>query len=85
MPDPGWQSKHNGELLLAMKQEGLEYLLTADRNLRHQRNLARLGIRVVLILSHDTRLKALIHKVEKVEKAIMNFDMEVSFVEVDLR
>ncbi len=37
VPDLGWQSKKNGELLSAMSAEGIEILLTADKNLRFQR------------------------------------------------
>ncbi|MFN2500926.1 MAG: hypothetical protein ABR530_02820 [Pyrinomonadaceae bacterium] len=34
VPDLGWQSKKNGELLTGMVDEGIDYLITADRNLR---------------------------------------------------
>lgn len=36
VPDLGWQSKKNGELLSAMVENGIEYLITADKNLRFQ-------------------------------------------------
>ena len=39
VPDLGWQSKKNGELLMAMDAEGIHYLITADRNLQFQQNL----------------------------------------------
>lgn len=84
VPDMGWQSKENGELLSAMSLEGIHYLLTADRNLRFQQNLSRYNITVVVLVSYDTRLKALIPHVETIEKAIAEHSGE-PFIEVDLR
>ena len=84
VPDLGWQSKENGELLSAMKAEGLEYLLTADRNLRFQQNLSFYNITVVVIVSYDIRLKALVPHVASIERAILDHSNE-PFVEVDIR
>lgn len=84
VPDMGWQSKENGELLAAMRSEGFDYLLTADRNLRYQQNLSAYKIAVVVIVSYDTRLKALLPHVEAIEVAIHEHSDE-PFVEVDIR
>ena len=35
VPDLGWQSKKNGELLTAMDSAEIYYLLTSDKNLRY--------------------------------------------------
>ena len=84
VPDLGWQSKQNGELLSAMAAEGISYLLTADRNLRFQQNLSLHNITVVVLVSYDTRLKALVPHVETIEQAILQHSDE-TFVEIDLR
>jgi len=84
VPDMGWQSKQNGELLSAMSAEGIEYLLTADRNLRFQQNLSRHNITVVVLLSYDTRLKTLLPHIETIEQAI-NQHSDETFIEIDLR
>ena len=84
VPDMGWQSKQNGELLSAMSAQGISYLLTADRNLRFQQNLSLHSIFVVVLVSCDTRLKSLIPHVETIEQAILQHS-EAGFIEIDIR
>lgn len=36
----GWSTLKNGELLDAAEREGFDILITTDRNLRYQKNLA---------------------------------------------
>ncbi len=43
----GWDTLQNGELLLAAA--GFEVLLTTDKNMRYQQNLARRKIAVVIL------------------------------------
>lgn len=85
VPDLGWQSKKNGELLSAMSENGINILLTADRNLRFQQNLARYGVRIVVLLIHDTRRKTLEPLVTKIEQAILDWDDREEIIEIDLR
>ena len=85
VPDLGWQSKKNGELLSAMKEEGIDILLTSDRNLRFQQNLADAGVQVVIIIAFDNRLKALINSIEKIESVILALPAAEQYVEIDLR
>lgn len=59
IPDLGWQSKKNGELLTAMDATGITYLLTADRNLQFQQNRDKYEVVLVVVATHDTRLKHL--------------------------
>ena len=56
----GWAGKKNGELLAAMKQAGFEVLLTVDKNLRHQQNLAAAGIAVMVLVADSTELADLL-------------------------
>lgn len=85
VPSLGWQSKKNGELLAAMKEEGMDVLLTSDRNLRFQQNLDESGVQVVIILAFDNRLKALINSIEKIEAGILALPATAQYVEIDLR
>jgi len=84
VPDLGWQSKQNGELLAAMESEGFDVLVTADRNLRFQQNLSKYGVRVVVLLIYDNQLKTLIPHVSAVESTILE-DSAGEVVELDLR
>ncbi len=48
----GWDRLRNGELLDAAGHNGFDVLLTTDKNMRHQQNLAGRRIAVV-VLSHS--------------------------------
>jgi hypothetical protein len=45
----GWDTLKNGELLTAAEGAGFEVLLTTDKNLRYQQNLAVRKIAVVVL------------------------------------
>lgn len=66
----GWAGKKNGELLALMAADGLEVLLTVDRNLRFQQNLAANGVAVVIMVAATNRLPDLIPTVPAVEAAL---------------
>ncbi len=45
--DRGWDSLSNGKLIAAAAAGGFEVLVTVDKNLRHQQNIAELPISVL--------------------------------------
>jgi hypothetical protein len=45
----GWEALENGALLDAAEAEGFEILITADKNIRFQQNLAGRKIAVVIL------------------------------------
>ena len=47
--EQGWSTLQNGELLNAAEAAGFEVLVTTDKNLRYQQNLARRKIAVVVL------------------------------------
>ena len=47
----GWSNLANGELLDAAEADGYEVLVTTDQNPRHQQNLSRRRIGIVVLLS----------------------------------
>jgi hypothetical protein len=49
--DLGWDTFSNGDLLKAAESAGFEILLTTDKNIRYQQNLAERAIAIV-VLSH---------------------------------
>ncbi len=83
--DLGWQSKKNGELLLAMSDAGINYLITADKNLRFQQNLAKYPIILVVLITVDTRRKYLMNFVGDIETAIIAGDPLEKVIEIDIR
>lgn len=84
VPDIGWQSKKNGELLSAMGNEGIEYLITADRNLRFQQNLEKYSVIVVVLQTYDNRLKSLVPLIPKIESGILGADPSLRLIEISL-
>ena len=47
--DMGWDRLSNGELLTAAEQAGFELLLTTDKNIRYQQNLAGRTIAIAVL------------------------------------
>jgi hypothetical protein len=45
----GWDKLENGELLTAAEAAGFEVIVTTDRNLRHQQNLANRKLAIVVL------------------------------------
>ena len=70
VPDEGWSSLKNGELISAMVERGYQYLLTGDRNLEFQQNLPKYPIKFIVIISYDNRYKTLVNHVSEIEQAI---------------
>jgi len=48
----GWEELANGELIDAAEQAGFEVMVTADKNIRYQQNLAGRKIAIV-VLEHS--------------------------------
>ena len=85
VPDLGWQSKKNGELLAAMDESGIDILLTADRNLRFQQNPEKFSAMVAVVVAHDIRLKNLIGFMKEIETRLLDANVSKKIFEIDLR
>ena len=69
VPEMGWASKENGELLeLATGQ--FDVFLTADRNLTYQQDVGRFNIAVVVLVARGNRLVDLRPLVPQVLQAL---------------
>jgi len=67
--EEGWSSIKNGELL-GRASQSFDVLVTADRRLQHQQNLAQFTIAVVVLATVDTRLPHLQSRVAEIRAAI---------------
>jgi hypothetical protein len=56
----GWSGMKNGELLRGMAERAFDVLITTDRNLRYQQNVAESAIAVVVLEGPSNRLADLI-------------------------
>lgn len=51
-----WKGLKNGALLRRAADEGFEALITADRSIEYQQNVASLGLGVVVLVARSNRL-----------------------------
>src|SRR5688572_27628950 len=49
--DRGWSNLENGDLLDIAEQDGYDLLITTDRNMKHQQNLAGRRLSILVLLS----------------------------------
>lgn len=54
-----WSGRKNGELLNLMTLNGFDALITIDKNLKHQQNLGKYDIKIIILNSPDNKLKTL--------------------------
>jgi hypothetical protein len=77
----GWDRLKNGDLLAAAEEAGFDILLTTDKNIRHQQNLAARKIAIVVLGQQQwPRLRPHIQRVVEV----VNASTPGSFAEVDI-
>ena len=65
----GWASKENGELIEVTQLE-FDALVTMDRGITHQQNLAGVDLVIVLLEARSNRLADLTPLVEEAEAAL---------------
>lgn len=67
--EEGWTSFRNGELL-TRAQDVFDVLLTADRRLQFQQNIARFDIGVVVVVTVDLRLRTIRTAIDEIRAAL---------------
>ena len=67
VPDERWQSLQNGDLLRAMQQANIQYLITADKKMSYQQNYQRWGVSLIVLNSPDNQYETLLPFVEKIK------------------
>ena len=66
--DQGWATLRNGDLLMVAEEAGFDLLLTTDKNIRYQQNLAARKIAIV-VLGHQQWPQLRLH-VQRVMEAL---------------
>jgi len=79
--DVGWDRFSNGELLDAAEKAGIEILVTTDKNIRYQQNLAAQKIAIVVL--GNPQWPILRRYVDRVAAAV-NAAKPGSYTEVDI-
>jgi len=68
--DEGWTGQRNGALLRLMRENGFAVLVTVDRNLTYQQNVAAAGIAVIVLHARGNRLADLVPLVPALREAL---------------
>ena len=79
--DRGWDRLTNGDLLAAAEQAGFDMLLTADKNMRYQQNLA--GRKISLVVLSTPQWPVVRLHLEEIAAAV-NAATPGSYIEVDI-
>src|SRR2546425_3937286 len=66
--DRGWDALTNGDLLSVAEEAGFDVLLTADKNMRYQQNLA--GRRIALVVLSTPQWPVVRWNLEKIAIAV---------------
>ena len=69
VPEAGWASKQNGELL-SLAAADFDVNVTVDRNLAFQQDPKRLPVAVIVLVAHGNRLVDLLPLVPALREAI---------------
>jgi hypothetical protein len=77
----GWDKLRNGDLLDAAEQAGFELLLTTDKNMRYQQNLA--GRRIAIVVLGQQQWPQLRPHIQRVIEAV-NGATRGSYTEVEI-
>lgn len=79
--DRGWEKISNGELLAAAEGGGFDLLLTTDKNIRYQQNLAARRIGIVVLGNSTWRIVRL--HLDRIASAV-NEAAPGSYTEVEI-
>lgn len=66
----GWRGTSNGDLLRRAEAAGFNVLITADRNLEHQQNIAHLGLGVVVLMVPKTDREEVLLLAPEIQRAL---------------
>ena len=77
----GWDKLQNGALLLAVEEAGFEVIITPDKNIRYQQNLA--VRKIALVVLGNSQWPVLRHHVERVVAAV-DIAQPGSYTEVEI-
>lgn len=68
--DEGWKGMKNGELLHRMREAGFAALITVDRRMEYQQNVARSGVGLVVMHARRARVQDLVPLAPAITQAL---------------
>jgi hypothetical protein len=68
--DKGWNALENGELITTIQQDGFDYLLTSDKHLQYQQNLAKYTIGFIVLNVLNNNYESILPLVDKIKNIL---------------
>jgi hypothetical protein len=69
-----WNSFENGDLITAMQNDGFDFLITSDKNLQYQQNIAKYSISFIILNVPDNNYETILPLIEKIKKILRTKD-----------
>lgn len=69
--DKGWNALENGELITAIQLDGFDYLLTSDKHLQYQQNLAKYTIGFIVLNVLNNNYESILPLVDKIKNILI--------------
>lgn len=76
----GWNGITNGDLLKLMLEDGIDFLMTFDKNLQHQQNFAKYPVSVIVLTAASNQYINLKPLVESINSALSSVTIGVTIV-----
>lgn len=70
--DKNWNALENGDLINVMQQDSFDYLITSDKNLQYQQNLAKYSIGFIVLNIEDNNYETVLPLLEEVKLILSN-------------
>lgn len=80
--DKGWNELENGDLITAMMNDGFDYLITSDKNLQYQQNLAKYSMGFIVLNVPNNNYETILPLVPKI-KQVVSGDSKEKLVIID--
>lgn len=80
--DKIWNALENGNLITAMENDGFDYLLTSDKNLQYQQNLAKYSMGFIILNVPNNNYETILPLVPKI-KQVLNRDSKEKLVIIE--
>lgn len=68
--DKGWNALENGDLINSMQNDVFDYLITSDKNLQYQQNLAKYSIGFIVLNVTDNNYESILPMLEKIKQIL---------------
>ena len=80
--DKGWNALENGDLINAKQDDGFDYLITSDRNLQYQQNLAKYSMSFIVLNVPNNNYETILPLVPKI-KAVLTDNTQKKLVVIE--